>query len=386
MFHKTVSRLRCPALTEEGLCASPLTLRPEKEINGDVRSGLLVCESCGECYPILEGVAVLVADVGGYLHAHAKGIRNWVPEAMIPAGFREIVRAGLEEALEIHGEEHQEEDLEAERVTSLYVMTHFLKGATSREEWWKPEAGDPASGSFDPVFDELIRKHWEQGPFARISELLTAELGSSRRSLIELGCGVGGLALALEPRLSAYLGIDSSFASIALARHLVLGAPAHGEVRIPGDLLNGPVSRPLPPGSHHGGHSLGDGADFVVSDAVAPAAEPAAWDLCASLNMIDMLDEPEALPRVQHELLVDGGIAVQSCPYIWHPRVARELRERLGLEGRADSAATVEHLYREQGFEMLRSAAHVPWLFFKHLRQMEIYSVHLFIGRKTGQA
>ncbi len=384
MFRKTASRLRCPAFSEEGLCASALQLRSEKEIGSDIRSGLLICETCGERYPILEGVAVLVADVGGYLHAHAKGIRHWVPESRIPSEFREVIRAGLEEALEIHGEEHQEEDLEAERVTSLYVMTHFLYGASSKNAWWKPDGADAPAQAFDPVFDELVRNYWERGPFARISELLAAELGDSRRSLIELGCGVGGLALALESRLSSYLGIDSSFASIALARHLVLGVPIDGQVRIPGDLLDGPVSRPLPSGRQHGGHLLGEGADFIVSDAVAPAVETGSWDLCASLNMIDMLDEPESLPRVQHELLHVGGIAVQSCPYIWHPRIARELRERLGLEGRSDSAAAVERIYRDQGFDVITGVSHVPWLFFKHLRQMEIYSVHLFLARKAG--
>ena len=41
---------------------------------------------------------------------------------------------------------------------------------------------------------------------------------TGKREVVELGCGVAGLTRLLAPRMSAYLGVDSSFTSVALAR------------------------------------------------------------------------------------------------------------------------------------------------------------------------
>jgi hypothetical protein len=51
-------------------------------------------------------------------------------------------------------------------------------------------------------------------------------------------------------------------------------------------------------------------------------------------------------------------------------------------KGVADSAAAVEWLYRISGFHVEKSEPHVPWLFFKHLRQIELYSVHALYAKK----
>ncbi|MBI3543640.1 MAG: class I SAM-dependent methyltransferase, partial [Deltaproteobacteria bacterium] len=320
----------------------------------------VACGGCRESYPVLGGVLVLVPDVRGYLAEHAKGISRYVDDAEIPKAHRATY---LKAKKQLNGDEHIEEDLEAERVTALYVMTHYLKAAEVR--------------SPSPAIAELVAKHWDRGPFARIRELLDAKKAGG--SLVELGCGVGGLLPALGPRVKSYLGLDSSFASIAIARHFALGAPLKREVRLPADLLDGPVSRPTriaPP------RKAQAGADFVVCELDRPPLKSGCWDVAAALNVIDMLPEPADLPALQRRLLVEGGLAVQSCPYIWHARVAAELRARLPKRIR-DSAAAVEWLYEEAGFEVETSEAHVPWVFFKNERQVELYSTHLFLARKS---
>jgi SAM-dependent methyltransferase len=199
--------------------------------------------------------------------------------------------------------------------------------------------------------------------------------------VIELGCGVGGLARMLKPHVSSYLGVDSSFASVALGRHLALGAPHPRPIRIPGDLLAGAVSREVAIAPARGW----DGSiDLVVADLEALPVGEGRFDIALALNTIDMLAEPEVLPRYQHALLAEDGVAIQSCPYIWHESVARALRERIP-PAVSDSAGAVEWLYEQSGFEIGQSIPHLPWLFFKHLRQLEIYSVHLFIGHKRAR-
>jgi uncharacterized protein YbaR (Trm112 family) len=373
MFNTTASLIRCPKRKRgrPGSCEGELELfspiESPKEIQEkayEVHSGMLRCRSCKAEFPILAGIAVLVDDVRSYLLEHVKGIAKVVPDKEIPARFRDEFLEAKDEIVA----EHIEEDLEADRVTSLYLLNHYLK--TDGVEWWKPRHGKAS-----PVIDQLIREYWDHGPFAQIESWVE----KSNLAMVELGCGVGGLCPRLLPKLKTYLGVDSSFASIALARHLVVGAPYPGQLKVPEDLLQGPVSRELKIDAK----KARDGrADFVVGDLADPPLKRGSWDVSVALNTIDMLDEPADLPKLQNALVKTGGAAVQSCPYIWHEAVAKNLRKHLPKEIK-DSAAAVEWLYQKAGFKIEEKVEHLPWLFFKHARQLEIYSVHLFQARKT---
>ena len=177
---------------------------------------------------------------------------------------------------------------------------------------------------------------------------------------------------------SKYLGIDSSFASISLARHLLLGMPYAGKIRIPGDLIDGPVSRPI---EIERAMTYDGAVDLVVGDLEGLPAERGAFDFSIALNAIDMLNDPTVLPALQRDLLKPEGTAIQSCPYIWHENVSRALKERIPSKVK-DSASAVEWLYQQAGLSIVEKVDHLPWLFFKHFRQLEIYSVHLFRAQK----
>ncbi len=360
MLTSTLKRLRC-------ICGSSLALdaREQTRVDGDlheVKSGSLSCPGCGAAYWIIAGVAMIVEDTHGYLVEHVKGVSKVVPEDEIPELFRDDF---IEAKAEIQTE-HIEEDLEAERVTALYLMNHYL-------------SADEVDGGAvaDPLISELIRKYWSRGPFSCLREWV----GQSERfdAAVELGCGVGGLARIVSENCDYYLGVDSSFASVAIARHLNLGGPYPGELRFPGDLIHGPVSRPARIGRlEANGHM-----DFVVAEMQNPPLAMGEWDLAVSLNAIDMLDEPASLPALQGRLLRGNGTAIQSAPYIWHESVASRLRSSLPPELH-DSARAVEELYRREGFVIDQARDHIPWLFFKHLRQLEIYSVHMIHARKPS--
>ncbi len=243
-------------------------------------------------------------------------------------------------------------------------MTHYLNSS---------QVTSPS-----PIIQKLLKEHWDHGPFHQINEWV------SGGNVIELGCGVGGLATLLKPKLKSYLGIDSSFASIALARYLNLGVHYPLSLKVPEDLLHGTLSRELPfviPSSFDGT------VDFVVADFTAPPLLAEHWGTSIALNAIDMMEEPQDLPKAQYALVKKGGFAIQSCPYIWHEIVATEFRQQLPADSahgiKYDSARAVEWLYEKTGFTMLKKIDHLPWLFFKHNRQLEIYSVHLFLAKKA---
>ena len=341
----------------------------------EVRSGRLECSKCKAEYPILEGVAIVVEDVHSYLMSHVKGISKRVKLDDLPKQYRDDF---LEAQSEIE-HEHIEEDLEAERVNALYLMNHFLrvnpKTKNQESPWWQPS---PEQGS--PFIDKLIREYWDRGPFSQIEEWLSKQDHIQKPiEAIELGCGVGGLYRQLKPYLRSYLGVDGSFASISMARHLALGVPDTSSFRVPGDLLHGTVSQEV---SIPVETNLSGQVDWIVADLESLPLQEASADLCIALNTIDMLNSPQGLPQIQNSLLKSGGVAIQSCPYIWHEAIAKKLRKLLPKRIQ-DSSSAVKWLYEQAGFQIEINQEHVPWLFFKHYRQVELYSVHIFMGRKS---
>lgn len=342
----------------------------KKKKTNDVIFGTIACQVCGATYPILAGVAVLVDDVEQYLLTHVKGIAALVPDKEIPAVYRSQY---LEAKSQIETG-YIEEDLESARILALYYMNHYLsaKGA-KKNPWWRPK-----KAPFSDEIDRLVNTYWDHGPFSQIAEW-TKSLKQQR--VIELGCGVGGIAQVLRKTALSYIGVDSSFASMAFARHIYLNTPYALSIQIPQDLyLGAQTGKFILPGQPRKCKNV----DFIVAELQNLPVAKGQFDLAIALNAIDMLEDPTQLPRLQNELLKENGLAIQSCPYIWQEFVAKGLREIMPKRIKSSSAA-VEFLYAQTGFEVIKKIEHLPWLFLKHYRQIELYSVHLFAARKLGK-
>lgn len=357
----TLERLQCPIPD----CGESLKLA-----QGDRHFGMLACTGCSAEYPILAGVAIVVPDAEGYIIVHVKGISKWVRDDQIPKSIRKAYLAA-KKAVE---KEHIEEDLESDRVNALYFMTHYLN------------TKDAQVGVESPEIKEIIVKNWDRGPFSVVQKWIE-ETGSKKA--VELGCGVGGLADRLAGTVQEYLGVDSSFASIALARAIYINdrgineEATMAEQGIPADLLQGPLSRKINLKQLRERIRAPKNIDFIVGDLETPPLKKGHYDASIVLNAIDMMGDPAVLPRVQKSLIRPGGIVIQSAPYIWHEQVAAQLRKKLTPSKSKDvtSAQAIEYIYSKNGLKIEKSLPHVPWVFFKHLRQIEIYSVHAFLSR-----
>ncbi len=375
MLLTSLPQLRCPQKSESDLlCHGELSLlEKKKEKSGDVIFGTLACNKCEANYPILAGVAVLVNDIDQYLQFHVKGVSALVKDSEIPELYLEnfLFAKSQVETGQI------EEDLESQRINALYYMNHYLSAKKSLKlPWWRPKK----TSSYSAEIDRLIRTYWDRGPFSKIAEL-TKTL--KNQNVIELGCGVGGLAQVLSKSAASYIGVDGAFASIALARHIYLGTPYSLPIQIPQDLFHGPLTgKPELPGISR--KTYGGAIDFVVGDLQCLPIAMAQFDLSIALNAIDMIEDPGLLPKLQYELLKPNGVAVQSCPYIWQNHVAERLRKSMPKKISSSSGA-VEHLYEEAGLRIFKKIEHLPWLFLKHFRQIELYSVHFFAARKVTE-
>jgi hypothetical protein len=333
----------------------------------DVIYGEVSCSECDAVYPVLAGVLILSSNPADSLIRHIKGIGAIVPDARIPAAWRPAYLEARESlAEEGFFDEGMEEDLEAERVTALYVMNHYLRASEL------PHAVRGSSG----VIPRLISEHWDSGPLEVTAQWIARH---PPRQMVELGSSVGGLAQRVAGRVEGYLGADTSFASVALARHLALGTPYPRKIRFPGDLIDGPVSleASLPAPAWRGS----DRADVILLDVQEHGIRPGQFDLSVALGLIDMLEDPSVLVSRQHEVLTAGGHAIEASPLIWHAPVASALRARFGPG--LSSADVVQALYRDGGFVAGEGLEGVPWVFFKHLRQAELYSVHWSVHRRA---
>lgn len=364
MLLTTLPSLRCPNCLDgtSGALTCPQILRKK---GADVLFGSLLCGDCGSTYPILAGVAVVVCDVGHYLRLHAKGVSAFVADADIPPPYRDSYLQAKAQAESSEGEE----DLESERVNALYYLNHYVSAAGAKDPWWRPKT------DFSPVIDRLVKNFWDEGPFAKIAEW---NKRTKNQAVIELGCGAGGLARVLQKSLASYLGVDTSFASIALARHVNLGGPYPLSLRVPQDLYNGALTgKTVKPAI-----SKGKGVDFIVGEIENLPVVFGAFDLAVALNTIDVIDDPSELPQLQYDLLRKEGVAIQSSPYLWDKAVAEGLRSALPKKIKSSSAAA-EYLYEQTGFTVFKNIEHVPWLFLEHYRKIGLYSVHLFAAKKT---
>jgi SAM-dependent methyltransferase len=300
-----------------------------------------------------------VDDPGSYVSQHVKGISTYVADEEIPPALLPDYLEAKDQIVE----EHIEDDLESERITSLYLMNHYLKA-------------DQFSGEHG-LINSLIKQYWDHGPISVIQSWM-AKCAQPCGDVIELGCGSGGVLPALPGNVRFYLGIDSSFASIRMAREFGLGRVPQAEFLIPDDLLNGTLSRSI---SVNLRSIAPQSADYIVADALNPPVIQGSWDYALTLNMIDMVDDPRDFVGVQFSLLRDKGVAIQTGPYIWSRSVAQQVKEGLSVQT-DESARAVEQLYQERGFTLLETKDQIPWLFYKHLRQLEIYLVHFIAAQK----
>lgn len=333
----------------------------------EIHYGILSCGQCKAEFPIVEGVAILVPELDDYFYEHAKGISTVLPKSAItnfekvsPPSAIEAYETGLSEISELRNQQAGfvwEEDLETERVTHLYLLNHYV-----------PRKQLPKNP--DPVIEELLAQHWDQSPLA-----LAAQKTHGER-VLELGSGVGGLLSKLALHKSGsppktYLGIDQSFLSTHYARKVSFFSPHGFEVIPPHDLLMKPSK--VSPLKGDPISLKGIKADFVVGGIAGCPARENIWDSVIALNALDMVDPPQVLPRTQARLGKKGAEFIQSCPYLWPPKSANGI----------PSPKFAQDLYGKEGLKITFSQEHVPWLFFKHERQLEYYSVHMFIASKN---
>jgi len=319
---------RCPVCLAAGHDGR---LRPEPGWKGTaerIRHGVLGC-ICGRAYPIIDGLPVLVADLGHYLGEAGIYLlaRDDLPEAVADVIGRHMPPGAWFDA--------------ARHYCSTY----------GRDHWG---AHDPDDVPWPPA-----------GSARRLLEAVLPALPDGPGLVVELGCAAGGVTHALAELAGApVLGLDLSAPLARLAQHALQEGRARYPLREHGTafaLRDIAVPMAAAPG------------EAWIADAMAPPLAPGCARLVVALNLLDCVPDPRALLASIARLLRPGGVVVLATPFDWSANAtpaaawpgARALREPM---------PSLSAMVAEAGFRP-RLSAERDWTLRLHARAAMTYRV-----------
>lgn len=192
---------------------------------------------------------------------------------------------------------------------------------------------------------------------SRLAELVAEtarRLGVPTRTVLDVGCSVGGASFALAKHFEAVMGIDLSHEFVTAATSLKHKGCVHGRRRDEGhvgsDVLVGPDCNP----------AVRERVVFRQMDPCCLAADMGPYDVVLVNSVLDRVPAPKScLGRMGGErpMVSRGGLLVVASSYSWSENVA-DKKLWLGGVARADgtSDSSPEHLkayLAGEGFDLL---------------------------------
>lgn len=351
--------LTCPACrrVEGGQVHNPPLALDQvlSRVNDRIEQGFLRCTACATRYPVLDGVAVIFADVGAWLRQQER-----------TAMWRDDLAAPL---------------------------AGWLRGAWADDadpNWHRQMLAVYGEELAPRVMDPLQVKLSELAIAARAfwSARLDALVGPGTRAL-DAGCAVGALSLAAAARGACVLAMDHDMGALRLlARLLREGqAPAPRWRHGGGDFTQATLFLPAAVDPAR--------VAVVATDALNPPLAAQTWDLAFAAHVLDNVPRPAQLLRQLHAALKVGGTLVVASPYDWSPQATpreERLGEAVGRGVEPDPAAALRALLTgalpqapELAMEITLDEPALPWVLHRHRRSAHVYLDHYVEAvRRTG--
>jgi SAM-dependent methyltransferase len=309
---------RCRSITDERIDLRTLARRGE----------VMEC-ACGERYPIVDGVPIVLP------RAHAD-LASVVERDLAPEVAALLVAELPDDAPYARLLEH----------VSIYM-----------DACW----GDRATPAVDLGVRAIVEK------LAALPRVARA---------VELGAGVGRGVAELARNADHVIGLDLHFGTLRRARKLLDGEPVAYARRIVGRRYAAARVEP-------GGRAVPAARrTLVCGDALDPPLAPGAFDRVVALNLLDAVSHPNQLISVIDALCAPGGEIVIASPYTWQSGIVVET-ERLG----GDDPAAYLRARLERGDDLrarfrVEDEAELPWTLRRDARSEVIYRVHYLRARK----
>jgi SAM-dependent methyltransferase/uncharacterized protein YbaR (Trm112 family) len=339
---------RCRQAGHEGIVQSPLELGQVFSREGEfVLEGFLDCsnDACGGVYPILQGVPVILKDVGAWWRSEKTGfscVKSPAPE------IREYF-----DGLDFNAPY----SLADRNLLSAYMDLHYgevgnkpdqLTSFTDSGRFW-----DTAVGMTQP------------------------ESGTKYSRSLDLGCSVGRYTFELAQLSDLAVGIDLNFNAVSSAARFHRIRKISYERRKHGRAFEETETSYSPP----------QNILFFVADSLDPPFRADAFDLVAGLNLVDNVKLPLVLIGQMNALLGECGTLILGAPYEWRTDISEPLE---WLENDALDAPDMVRQILEGNifpqmqlkYEVLQEFFDLPWALRHHDRYWSLFLVHLIKAQK----
>jgi SAM-dependent methyltransferase/uncharacterized protein YbaR (Trm112 family) len=288
---------------------------------------VLVCE-CGQRYPVVDGVPILLKEPAGFVRNEIASIVERDLTSEVQALLAE---GGPDDAPYARMVEH----------LSIYLDAH-----------WGDRAAPPPDGAGFGM-ESLV---------TRIRARATERVATA----VDLGCSVGRVTAELARGADTVVGVDLHFGSLRRARRLLAGERVAYNRRVVGRYYR---EATIAGEAHAGTH-------VICADALDPPLAPAAFGRVVALNLIDSVRHPLQLLTVMDGLCARGGEIILSSPYAWQSHVMEEDERFGGADPAADLVARLRERYD------IEEEAEVPWALRRDARGVVSYRAHYVRARK----
>ncbi len=265
----------CPACRR-----GPLILEPGAEATRDaIVFGVLRCvdAACGQRFPVIAGVPVLVPDLDGWLAANlhlvlAGDVEDAAVEAVIGAAV------GPDSAFSIA--RHQQ---------SSYAHDHY--GDLFAGE---PDTATPPPGSVRGCLDQALRRLGAGGSGPRL----------------DIGCAVGRTSFDLAAQCDdPVLGLDLNWPLLRIGRGILDRGLLRYPLRRLGNRYERRETRFFPPEAER--------VDFWIADALSLPFAGDTFQRVLALNVLDCVPDPARLVAEISRVTRPGGDVAVATPLDW---------------------------------------------------------------------
>jgi 2-polyprenyl-3-methyl-5-hydroxy-6-metoxy-1,4-benzoquinol methylase len=316
-----------------------------------VEEGVLLCDQCAALFPVLGGVVLWLPDSRTYLLKRYAELQSLVANSglMMSDRMRQFVD-GFAPALQSVG--FTPESWESDAGIQIYKRAQFgalLPRLKSSRGLANIESMPGYRDFYERCLDLI-------GPWCNLEH-----------QAVDIGCGVGGFTYRLAKLSSRVLGMDYSLKAAHTARRLL---SAHSQTAVPN-----PSGKTI--GTHTSALATPEGEiEIIAGDITSMPLRANTFDVAVSLNVIEVLREPESLIRAAAKTVkLDGVFLLTTCFY-W--RVDRcDFRKWL------PAAPDVERCLIKYGFKVLEHHENVPWVLPMTERYTQLWDADIFLTKRT---
>jgi SAM-dependent methyltransferase len=205
-----------------------------------------------------------------------------------------------------------------------------------------------------------------------LSEISEGRSSPSTGLAVDAGCSVGKMAYELAADFDFTYGVDLSFGAVMSARRIIRHSPTpQTNYRLMTDAGRWSESIPINVEPRRN-------VEFLVASATALPLDSRSIDCLSSINLIDVLPQPEDLFKEAARVLGEEKFFILADPYCWRDTSG----ERVRRHGAASSDYVGENLLK-YGFTITRHEHSIPWLLRLHDRSWDVYLCDCFGAVKS---